>query len=151
MTLDAKLWWKGHIKKKRDELNIKFGKIYWLLGHNYEVSVHNKMILYKQVIHPVWSYGIQLWGCPNDSNIQVIHRYQTKVQKCIFNSPWYFQNGDLHCDLGIEAVTDIIAMLVSSDEKRLQNHINFEASRLLNVNSITRQLKQKKPFELVRC
>jgi hypothetical protein len=28
MTLDAKLRWKKHIKKKRDELNIKFRKMY---------------------------------------------------------------------------------------------------------------------------
>jgi hypothetical protein len=63
MTLDTKLRWKEHIKKKCDELNIKFWKMYWLLGRNSELSVHNKLTLYKQVIRPVWSYGIQLWGC----------------------------------------------------------------------------------------
>jgi uncharacterized protein YeeX (DUF496 family) len=41
-------------------------------------------------------------------------------------------------DLGIETVTDIIAKLATSHEKRLQDHINIEASRLLNVNNITR-------------
>jgi hypothetical protein len=61
-----------------DELNINFGKINSLLGRNSELSVHNKLTLCKQVIRPVWSYGIQLWGCASDSNIQVIHRYQTK-------------------------------------------------------------------------
>jgi hypothetical protein len=35
----------------------------WLLGCNSELSVHSQLILYKQVIRPVWSYGIQLWGC----------------------------------------------------------------------------------------
>jgi hypothetical protein len=45
MTPDAKLQWKEHIKIKRDELNIKFGKLYWLLGHNSELSVHNKLTL----------------------------------------------------------------------------------------------------------
>jgi hypothetical protein len=44
MTLDANLWWKEHIKKKCDELNIKFRKMYWLLRHNSELSVHNKII-----------------------------------------------------------------------------------------------------------
>jgi hypothetical protein len=43
MTLDAKLRWKEHIKKKRDELNMKFRKMYWLLGRNSELSVHNKL------------------------------------------------------------------------------------------------------------
>jgi hypothetical protein len=121
-----------------DELNIKFRKMYWLLGRNSELSVNNKLILYKQVICPVWSYGIQLWGCASDSNIQVIQRYQNKVPKCIVNAPWNVQNSDLHRDLRIETVTDIITNSVSSHEKRLQDHINIEASRLLNVNNTTR-------------
>jgi uncharacterized protein YeeX (DUF496 family) len=124
------------------------GKCIWLLGHNSELSVHNKLTLYKQVIRPVWSYGIQLWGCASESNIQVIQRYQNKVLKCIDNAPWYVRNSDLHRDLRIETVTDIIAKFAKSHEKRLQDHINIEASRLLNVN-ITRRLKRKKPFELV--
>jgi hypothetical protein len=122
MTLDTKLRWKEHIKKKHDELNIKFRKIYWLLG-------------------PVWSYGIQLWGCASDSNIQVIQRIQNKVLKCILEAPWYIRNSDLHRDLRIETVTDIITRLASSHKKRLQNHFNSQVSRLL---------KRKQPFELVK-
>jgi hypothetical protein len=41
-------------------------------------------------------------------------------------------------------VTDIMARFAKSHEKRLQDHIIIEASRLLNINNITRQLKQKK-------
>jgi hypothetical protein len=74
---------KGTIRKKHDELDIKFRKMYWLLGRNSELSIHNKLILYKQVIRPVWSYGIQLWGCNSDPNIDVIQRYQNEVLKCI--------------------------------------------------------------------
>jgi hypothetical protein len=103
-----------------------------------ELSVHNKRTLYKQVIRPVWSYGIQLWGCASVSNIQVIQRYQNKVLKCIVNAPWYVRNSDLHRDLGIETVTDIIAKFANFHEKRLQDHIDIEASRILNVNNITR-------------
>jgi hypothetical protein len=123
MTLDAKLRWKEHIKKKRDELNIKFRKMYWLFGRNSELSVHNTLTLYKQVIRPVWSYGILLWGCASESNIQVIQRYQNKVLKCIVNAPWSIRNSDLHRDFGIETVSYI----ANSNEKRL-----------LNVNNTTR-------------
>jgi hypothetical protein len=59
-----------HIKKKGDELIIKFRKMYWLLGRNSELSVHKKSTLYKQVIRPGWSYGIQLWGCASDSMLR---------------------------------------------------------------------------------
>jgi uncharacterized protein YeeX (DUF496 family) len=125
-------------------------KMYWLLEPSFELSVHNKLTLYKQVIRPVWSYGIHLWGSANDSNIQVIQHYQNKVIKCIVNAPWYVRNIKLHRDVGIETVTDIIAKFAKSHEKRLQDHINIEASRLLNGNNITRRLKRKNPIELVR-
>jgi hypothetical protein len=41
---------KSILRKKHDELNIKFRKIYSWFGRNSELSVHNKLILYKQVI-----------------------------------------------------------------------------------------------------
>jgi uncharacterized protein YeeX (DUF496 family) len=112
------------------------------LNFNTNYNLHNKLTLYKQAIRPVWSYGIQLWGCASDSNIQVIRRYNNKVLKCIVNALWYVRNCD-HRDLGIETVTDIIAKFAKSHEKRLHDHINTEASRLLNVNNITRRLKRK--------
>jgi hypothetical protein len=123
--------------------------MYWLLGRNSELSAHNKLTLCKHVISPFWSYGILLWGCASDSNIQIIQRYQNIVLKCIVNAPWYVRNSDLHRDLGIETVTHIIAKFAKSHEKRLQDHTNIEASRLLNVNNITRRLQRKKKFELV--
>jgi hypothetical protein len=60
MNLDDKIGWEEHIKKKHDELNMKFRKIYLLLGRNSGLSVQNKLILYEQVILSVLSYGIQL-------------------------------------------------------------------------------------------
>jgi hypothetical protein len=47
INLDAMLRWKENIKEKRYELNIKFRKMYWLLGRNSELSVHNKLRLCK--------------------------------------------------------------------------------------------------------
>jgi uncharacterized protein (DUF2461 family) len=72
-----------------------------------------------------------------------------KVLKCIDNAPWYVRNSDLHRDLGIETVADIIDKIAKSHAKRLQKHINTEVSSLLNVNNITRRLKRKRPFDLV--
>jgi hypothetical protein len=61
MTLDVMLRWKEHIKKKRDELNIKFRKTYWLLGCNSElsptISSHYTSKLYVQFAVTVSSSG----------------------------------------------------------------------------------------------
>jgi hypothetical protein len=77
MTLDAKLRWKAHIKKKQEELQIKFRKMYWQLGRRSELSVYNKLILYKQVLRPVWTSGIQLWGCAKKKQ----NRHNTAVSE----------------------------------------------------------------------
>jgi hypothetical protein len=121
---------------------------YSSLGRNPELSIYNKLILYKEVLRPVWTYGIQLWWYSSDSNLQVIQRFQNKVLKCIVQASWYIRNSDLHRDLGIETVTDIITRLASSRKKRLQNHINSEVSRLLKVQNIPRRLKRKKQFQI---
>jgi hypothetical protein len=62
MTLDAKLRWKVHVKKKREELGLKYKRMYWLTGRRSAMSTHNRLVFYKQILKPVWTYGIQLWG-----------------------------------------------------------------------------------------
>jgi len=45
MTLDAKLRWKGLVKKKREELGLRYIKMYWLIGKDSSLSLHNKFLL----------------------------------------------------------------------------------------------------------
>jgi len=42
------------------------------------LSIHNKLMLYKQILKPVWSYGLQLWVRTKQSNIDIIQRFQNK-------------------------------------------------------------------------
>jgi hypothetical protein len=58
MTLDAELWWKVHVKKKREELDLKHRSMYWIMGRQSAMSAHNKLVLYKQILKPVWTYGM---------------------------------------------------------------------------------------------
>ena len=108
MTLDAKLHWKEHVKIKREELNIKLAKINWLLCKRSMLSNYNKLLIYKQILKPVWTYGIQLWGCSSDSNIDIIQRFQNKVLRIIMKCHWYIRNADLHRDLEIDAVKTVV-------------------------------------------
>lgn len=50
MNLDAKLKWKEHIKKKKEEVNIKYRQLYWFLGRNSELSTENKIRIYNQIL-----------------------------------------------------------------------------------------------------
>lgn len=150
ITLDAKLRWKAHIKKKREELGIKYRKMYWLIGRNSKMSLNNKLMLYKQILKPTWSYGIQLWGCAKKSHIQVIQRFQNKVLRNIVDAPWYIRNSNLHRDLEMDTVEQVRAKIAAGHELRLHHHVNVEAIQLLDNTGLVRRLKRIKPFELVQ-
>jgi len=113
MTLDAKLRWKPHVKKNQEELTLKYRKMNWLMGRYSALSVYNKLMLYQQVLNPVWTYGIQLWGCTSQSNRNIIQRFQNIVLRGIVDAPWYIRNDNLNKDLGVETVDSVIKKVCS--------------------------------------
>lgn len=149
MNLDAKLRWKEHIKKKKQELDIRYRELYWLLGEKSHISLHNKLMIYKQVLVPIWSYGIQLWGCSHKSNIKIIQTFQNKVLRRMVNAPWYIRNSDLHRDLGIDTVDEIITKYAIAHHTKLQSHKNEEAARLFYDSITERRLLRTKPIDLL--
>jgi hypothetical protein len=96
----------------------------------------------------VWQYGAQLRGCSKPSNINIIESFQNKVLRGIVDAPWYVQNSDLHRDLNIETVIDIIKKMAQNHEWRLHNHPDTEAIQLLNYREATRRLNRTKSLEL---
>ena len=148
MTLDAKLRWKAHVKKKREELGLRYKKMYWLTGRDSSLSLHNKLLLYKQILKPVWTYGIQIWGCTKQSNIDIIKRFQNKLLRNTVSAPWRIRNSDVHRHLDVDAVSREIQRLAQKHEERLHHHEKDEAIQLLDNMGIVRRLQKKKPFEL---
>jgi hypothetical protein len=96
----------------------------------------------------MWTCGIQLWGCTKQSNTDIIHRFQNKVFRNIFDLPWYIRNADLHRELQMEVVTNEIGKFAKKHEEMLIHYVNVEAIRLLDKSELVRRLK-KKHFELV--
>ncbi|KAL4096526.1 hypothetical protein QTP88_021465 [Uroleucon formosanum] len=72
LTLDKRLTWAHHIREKRLSLNNKF-RILKPLVSNKHISLHVKLLIYKTLLKPIWTYGIQLWGrVPQGSKISPI-------------------------------------------------------------------------------
>jgi hypothetical protein len=44
--------------------------MYWLLGRKSKLSSSNKLLIYKAILKPVWTYGIQLGGTASTSNTE---------------------------------------------------------------------------------
>lgn len=148
MTLDSKLRWKAHVKKKIEELNIKWSKLKYLMGRKSELSIQNKLLLYNQQLKPIWLYGIQLWGCTHKKYIYMIQNFQNKVLRSIVNAPWYVRNSDLHRDLRMNTVSEEISIAATKHDARLRLHVNPEAINL-NDPSTRRRLNRTKPYDLL--
>jgi hypothetical protein len=89
LHLDRRLTWRAHIKAKKQQLNIKTKQMNWLIGRKSQLSLENKIIIYKVMLKSIWTYGIELWGCAKPSNTKILQTSQTKPIRMMTNAPWY--------------------------------------------------------------
>jgi hypothetical protein len=124
--------------------------MYRLLGRKSELTVNNKLLLYRQILKPVWTYGIELWGCTKKTNVKIIQMFQNKVHRYIVDAPWYIRNDNLHRDLKMESVSDEISIRARKYIQRLHLHENMDIQRIVNVvdSAEARRLKRIKPLDL---
>jgi hypothetical protein len=59
LHLDRKLTWQHHIFTKRKHLGVTLTKMYWLLVRKSQLSLSNKLLLYKTILKPIWTYSIR--------------------------------------------------------------------------------------------
>jgi hypothetical protein len=123
--------------------------MYWLLGRKSKLSLAN-LLLYKCLLKPVWTYGIQLWGCTKPSHTQIIQRLQSKILRSITGAPWYVSNFTLHNDLHILFVAKETSRLSHLYHHRLASHHNALVIELATLPPIARRLKRRWPTDLLR-
>jgi len=106
--------------------------MYWLLGSESQLSIESKLLLYKAILKPIWTYGVQLWSTAANSNIKIIQRFRNKY-------------------LGTSMM---LYITISTHEKlsqryadRLEEHPNILAIDLMS-DAETRRLKRKPPQDL---
>jgi hypothetical protein len=83
--------------------------MYWLLGRKSQLSLSNKLFLYKTILKPIWTYGIQLWGTASISSIEILERFQSKALRMIVDAAWYVPNTLFRRDLQITSVKEEIS------------------------------------------
>lgn len=147
--LDRRLTWRSHILAKRKFLGIQSRNMFWLLNRQSSLSLENKLLIYKSVLKPVWTYGIQLWGTTSNSNIEILQRFQSKTLRIMAKAPWYMTNNQIHRDLKISLIKDEIKHITAKYRERLLLHPNELASSLMSSSQIFTRLKKKTPLQLV--
>jgi hypothetical protein len=106
------------------QLGITLTKIYWLLGWKSKLFTSNKLLVYKTILKPIWTYGIQLWGTASTSNIEILERFSSKALRMIVDAPWYVPNTAIRRDLQIPTIKAEILRYSSQYSARLSAHPN---------------------------
>ena len=145
--LDRRLTWQKHIFTKRKQLGLQLHRMYWIIGRKSKLSLENKLLIYKTILKPIWTYGIPLWGTASNSNIEILQRFQNKVLRSIVNAPWYVPNTILHIALQIPTVKAEITNFSTKYREKLITHPKELIPSVLEEEG-PRRLKRFKPTEL---
>jgi hypothetical protein len=95
-----------------------------LIGRKSNLSLENKLLIYKTSLKPIWTYGIPLWGTASNSNIEILQIFQNKVLRSIVNAPRYVPNTILQTDLQIPTVKAEITNFSTKYREKLITHPN---------------------------
>jgi hypothetical protein len=123
-------------------------KMYWLLGGKSNLSTRNKLLIYKAILKPIWTYGIQLWGTALISNIEILEHFQSKALRMIVDAPWYVPNTIIRRDLQIPTtVKEEIRRYSSQYSARFSSHSNDLIVHLIELPD-NRRLRRHLPNDL---
>jgi hypothetical protein len=121
-----------------------------LINRKSQLSLENKITIYKAIIKPVWTYGIELWGCSKPSNTKIIQTFQSKTLRKLANALWYISNITLRNDLRIPYVTEVIRTYSKNHKNRTKQNKNQLIRDLFNQPEIGRRLNRMLPEDLIR-
>lgn len=79
LGMDRRLAWKQHSYLKITQIKLKMTNLDYLSGISTSFKLLYKVMLYNNVIKPIWAYGIKLWGTDSASNINKLRRRWTTI------------------------------------------------------------------------
>jgi hypothetical protein len=104
--------------------------------------------IYKAILKPIWTYGVQLWGSASNSNIEILERFQSKVLRIITEAPRYVPNAMIKRNLKVLSVRQEVRNYSVTYRHRLDDRPNRLAKTLLQRTDYNRRLKRYYPADL---
>ncbi|GFU02563.1 RNA-directed DNA polymerase from mobile element jockey [Trichonephila clavipes] len=124
LHLDSRLTYKKHIDYLSDKFWGRIALAISLIGRSSPLSLENKVILYKQTLRPILTYGSSIWAAAAPTHIKRIQIIQNKILRIITNAPWYVRNDVMHHDLHMEPIDNYITRVSRNIFTTIQNHEN---------------------------
>ncbi|GBM60688.1 putative RNA-directed DNA polymerase from transposon X-element [Araneus ventricosus] len=85
LILDDKLTFRSHLKYNTEKFWAKVHLLIPLIGRRSPLTLENKLLLFKQVLRPIFTYVAQIWGLAAFSNRKKAQILQNKILRIIVN------------------------------------------------------------------
>lgn len=145
VTLDYQLRFTSHIKRKLDSSHKVTGMLFPLLGRRSNLSLKNKVRLYKTVIRPHLLYACPIWANTAPTNLKRIEARQNRIIRMLTKAPWFIRNNQLQKDLKIPPVRDYIRHASETFYSKIQHHCCNSLVELASSYDSKTKLKFKRP------
>ncbi|KAH8316577.1 hypothetical protein KR067_010721, partial [Drosophila pandora] len=138
-----------HPRQEADlEADERLRSFYWLMGRRSKLITSSKLLIYKAIIRPIWTYGIQLWGTASKTNVRTIQTFENRVLRIATGAHVYHDNRTIHKVLKFPWVKDEIQKSSARYMERLHDHPNPLAISLLDNSEQSRRLQRTHPLDL---
>ena len=112
VTLDKRLTWSPYIDQVMENASQRLEVLGSLLDRRSGLSTRNGVLLYRQLICPVWMSAAR-------SHIWKQQALQSKCLRIATGASWYISNRQIHEDLGVPFFADHIRALTESFDSKL--------------------------------
>ena len=122
--------------------------MYWIICRKSQLSLLNKLLVYKVILKSIWTYGIKLWGSASNSNLENLERVQLKALQIITDAPRYVPNVAIKRDLQVLTVRQEVRNYSVTYTQRLDDHPNSLGKSLFQRTTCNLRLKRYYPAYL---
>lgn len=124
VILDKRLTYKNHVDYSIERANKYIKILYPFINRRSELTLKNKLLLFKSIFRPILTYGCPVWGNCAKQHLTKLQICQNKILKIIYHLPKYFSTERLHERDNIEMISDFIQKLHQKYTVRLQSTEN---------------------------
>lgn len=129
VKLDAKLNFAAHINMARDKGINCLKALYPILASD-KITISIKLIIYKSMIRPVFTYASTTWRQAANTHITTLQRLQNKCLKLIAKHPPWYPTQALHNELNIATEENF---LIENENKFIERCNNSEFEIIRNI------------------
>ncbi|BES99548.1 Reverse transcriptase (RNA-dependent DNA polymerase) [Nesidiocoris tenuis] len=123
LHLDQRLTWNEHVSQVISKMRNRIRALKHLLSSE-SMSIHIKRLMYLTLIRPIWQFGCAIWSSASDSQIKRVQTLQNRVLRIITGAPWYIRNKNLHRDLDVPEVSEVLRETCCKHQSTIMAHPN---------------------------